>query len=169
MLKNFNKGWQNSIGTYCTTNNGYQLGIRGQAAPNVCPRRFKARFMDAWNRGARIYCRKTANAFALGKSGQGYPAACDANVYPAFHEEYVRGQAVQQRIGQLQGQANDMNGQIDAIVAATPNLHRDGDSITYNNVGNITANDRQQMYRSLELVKQKQRLQNDIYRAQQSK
>lgn len=169
ILKNFNQGWQKGIGSFCTASNGYNIGVRGQAAPNVCPSRFKGRFMKAWHKGARAYCQKPANAFALGKSGQAYPGACDPSVYPAFQAEYQRGQAVQQREGTLQAQINDTNAQIDALVSATPNISRDGDSFTFVDNNNITNNDRQVMYRLRGFVKVRSRLQRQLYDAQMTK
>src|SRR3990167_846930 len=169
ILKNFNQGWNKGIGSFCTADNGYQFGLRGQVAPDVCPSRYQGRYMAAWHRGARIYCRKPANAFALGKAGQAYPAACDASVYPAFQAEYQRGQSVNQREGSLQAQINDTNDQINSIVSANPNISRTGDDFSYVDGTHITRNDRDTMFRLRGLVRDLHREQSELYDTQMTK
>ncbi len=48
-------GWREGLNTYCTAQNGYQLGVRGAAMNTVCPGGLQADFAAAYGDGRQIY------------------------------------------------------------------------------------------------------------------
>jgi hypothetical protein len=111
-LHQYKPGWEKGIASFCTFENGSNLGVQGQALPDVCPADLQAIFLAGWNNGKNQFCGQTANAFALGKAAKDYPAACAPANYPAFKAEYDRGAAVAQQISDTQQKISDLNNDI---------------------------------------------------------
>lgn len=50
-LTQYNRGRNEGLRSYCTAANGYQVGLRGTPAGNVCPSESQAAFQSAYQRG----------------------------------------------------------------------------------------------------------------------
>ncbi|MDF2867264.1 MAG: hypothetical protein K0S11_734 [Gammaproteobacteria bacterium] len=107
--REYKRGHLTGLQSFCTHENGMNIGLQGKQPPGVCPAGLKARFISGWNAGAKQFCANSANAFALGKQGQPYPQACTPAFYVAFKSEYDRGAMIRNRSGELQQQINYLN------------------------------------------------------------
>jgi hypothetical protein len=54
-LEQYNRGRTEGLRSYCTASNGYQVGLRGTPAGNVCPAASQAAFQNAYQRGYLRY------------------------------------------------------------------------------------------------------------------
>ncbi len=54
-LAQYNRGRSEGLRSYCTAASGYQVGLRGGTAGNVCPAESQAAFMGAYQRGYQRY------------------------------------------------------------------------------------------------------------------
>ncbi|WP_051259052.1 DUF2799 domain-containing protein [Chitinibacter tainanensis] len=54
-LEQYNRGREEGLRSYCTASNGYQVGLRGAQAGNVCPAGTQAAFQNAYQRGYQRY------------------------------------------------------------------------------------------------------------------
>ena len=120
---NYEAGRQKGLKSFCTYENGNQIGRQGQAKPPVCT---DARFASGWQAGADFFCGQTQNAFVLGKDNQPYPDACAPNMYLAFKAEYDRGANVGTHLRELDGRLHQIDDEIDHFVRAG-HLHRHDD------------------------------------------
>ncbi len=55
----YQKGWTRGNRKYCTPQNAYQVGLRGESYDNVCPANMATAFIENFNAGIRIHNIKT--------------------------------------------------------------------------------------------------------------
>ena len=68
-------GWRVGIREYCSVDNAFDVGVRGQAYRNVCPQELEGGFMSAYRDGRDLY-RKRADIGSL----QGRIAQCESRL-----------------------------------------------------------------------------------------
>jgi hypothetical protein len=156
--REYKRGHLTGLQSFCTHENGMNIGLQGKQPPEVCPAGLKARFVSGWEAGARQFCSNTGNAFALGKQGQAYPAACTPAYYVAFKSEYDRGAMIRNRSGELQGQINDLNNGIQDRVSRF-DLRRTYDYRNYDLGDNRSPEANQALQEVRNMIQQQQYLQ----------
>jgi hypothetical protein len=52
------RGLEQHAQTYCTLEQGYQLGLKGEEYPNLCRKEIYSEFYFEWYRGAGEFCRQ---------------------------------------------------------------------------------------------------------------
>ena len=109
--KSYAKGWRAGTRTFCTPNNGFNLGTQGSNYNNVCPANLANTFAAAYRRGLRRYCIPTTG-YELGRSGKPMPNFCAPDLRVAFSNAYQRGGRIHSQLVRLQNQLNDVNNQI---------------------------------------------------------
>ncbi|CAM4451026.1 MAG: hypothetical protein LEGION0398_MBIBDBAK_00746 [Legionellaceae bacterium] len=115
-LKQYQAGFQIGQRLYCTSDNGFTIGLQGQQPPEVCQGPLKNRFIQGWEAGARQFCSNTNNAYIAGKEGKPYPVACPSTIYYAFKAEYDRGTTLRQNMSNVQNQIASIDQTISNLV-----------------------------------------------------
>jgi hypothetical protein len=114
-LKDYTKGLNAGLVAFCTAENGYSMGMRGEAASNACSSD-KYSYMKGWQKGSVELCGNKSNGFIYGKEGKGYPAACTGPGFSDFKIQYDRGTNIKQRVDQINNNINSLNKDIDTQV-----------------------------------------------------
>lgn len=110
-IKAYNRGWRAGTRQFCQPSNGYQLGVDGRTYYPVCPTDMAARFERSWRRGLRKYC-IPSTGYNLGRSGKPFPNFCAPNQVVRFRNAYDSGYRIYSNVRTIQGEINDVNGQI---------------------------------------------------------
>lgn len=160
----YQQGRAKGLISFCTYQNGQQIGAGGSVAPDVCPPNLRAQFMSGWQSGQGQYCMNSPNGFVLGKNGQAFPSICTGPQYIAFQAEYQRGQFVAQRIASLQAKIDNLKDSIRNL-ASQFSLNK-----TYGDYYTLGANTTPQAQAALNqvnaMVGEKERLKSLLYQAQ---
>lgn len=102
-VKPYASGWRKGVREFCSPDNAYQLGVRGQANPQLCPADLSKQFARSWRRGIRKYC-VPQTGYNLGRNGQGLPQFCPPGQFVAFNNAYQDGKRVFKREQSLKSQ-----------------------------------------------------------------
>lgn len=120
----YHNGWREGTRQFCQSDNGYQLGINGQAYNNVCPAELATKFDRSWHKGLRQYC-VPSTSYNLGRSGQAMPNFCAPDQVNEFRNSYAEGFRIYQRQADLQSHVGGINNQISYAQNQIDNKNRD--------------------------------------------
>ena len=84
------QGHDQGLEYYCTEQNGFELGRKGQRYNPVCPLQLEKNFRTGYQNGMQFYCSEE-NGFELGRRGRGYPNICPPELEPGFRTGYLKG------------------------------------------------------------------------------
>jgi len=86
----FEKGYTDGIGQYCTPQNSQHLGAMGVSLKNNCPAKLHNSLEKSHIEGLKKYCNRS-NGYGLGESGKEINNNCSKDLEGDFFEGYIQG------------------------------------------------------------------------------
>jgi len=93
-------GHDQGLKSYCTEQNGFDLGQKGLPFNTVCPLQLDAGFRAGYNKGIQYYCSES-KGYELGYQGKAYRYVCPPELEPEFRAGYEKGRELYQYEAEL--------------------------------------------------------------------
>jgi len=93
-------GHGQGLKSYCTEQNGFDLGQKGLPFNTVCPLQLDAGFRAGYDKGIRYYCSES-KGYELGYQGKAYRYVCPPELEPEFRAGYEKGRELYQYEAEL--------------------------------------------------------------------
>jgi len=93
-------GHDQGLKSYCTEQNGFDLGQQGLPFNTVCPLQLDAGFRAGYDKGLQYYCSES-KGYELGYQGKVYRYVCPPEYEPEFRAGYEKGRELYQYESEL--------------------------------------------------------------------
>lgn len=114
----FAEGYDAFVEQYCTPDNGFQLGKKGNTYQDICPGASYDAFIDAYEEGLHQYTLNYCtydNGYALGRSGSDHKRICTPDYGDGFLVAYTRGKKIYETELRLLDELDLIESEIDDV------------------------------------------------------